>query len=213
MSYGINDIQSLSFKEGVRSWCVYKHTLKETGQVYIGQTNNIKNRWKPSAYKQCVKFYNAIQKYGWDNFNHEILANDLTLEEANKLETKFIIEYDSINNGFNLNTGGDNKLASLETKEKMSKTRKGVPKSEQHKQAISEALTGYKQTEEHKKHNRKAQHRKSIECIETGEKYDSLAEAERQTGILGETISRQIRGIQKSTQGLHWRFINDIYSE
>ena len=213
MKYGINEIQSLSFKEGVRSWCVYKHTLKETGQIYIGQTNNIKNRWKPSAYKQCIKFYNAIQKYGWDNFDHEILADGLTLEEANELETKFIIEYDSINNGFNLNTGGDNKLASPETKEKMSKTRKGVPKSKQHKQAISEALTGYKQTEEHKKHNRKAQHRKSVECIETGEKYDSLAEAERQTGILGETISRQIRGIQKSTQGLHWRFINDIYSE
>ena len=212
MSYGINDIQSLSFKDGVRSWCVYKHTLKETGQVYIGQTNNIKNRWKPSAYKNCIKFYNAIQKYGWDNFEHEILANELTLEEANELETKFIIEYDSINNGFNLNTDGDNKLASQETKEKMSKTRKGIPKSEQHKQAISEALTGYKQTEEHKKRNRKAQHRKSIECIETGEKYDSLAEAERQTGILGETISRQIRGIQKTTQGLHWRFINDIYS-
>ena len=212
MSYGINDIQSLSFKDGVRSWCVYKHTLKETGQVYIGQTNNIKNRWKPSAYKNCIKFYNAIQKYGWDNFEHEILANELTLEEANELETKFIIEYDSINKGFNLNTGGDNKLASPETKEKMSKTRKGIPKSEQHKQAISEALIGYKQTEEHKKRNRKAQHRKSVECIETGEKYDSLAEAERQTGILGETISRQIRGIQKTTQGLHWRFINDIYS-
>lgn len=212
MSYGINDIQSLSFKDGVRSWCVYKHTLKETGQVYIGQTNNIKNRWKPSAYKNCIKFYNAIQKYGWDNFEHEILVDELTLEEANELETKFIIEYDSINNGFNLNTGGDNKLASQETKEKMSKTRKGIPKSEQHKQAISEALTGYKQTEEHKKRNRKAQHRKSVECIETGEKYDSLAEAERQTGILGETISRQIRGIQKTTQGLHWRFINDIYS-
>lgn len=197
----------------VQTWCIYKHTLKETGQVYIGQTNNIKNRWKPSAYKNCIKFYNAIQKYGWDNFEHEILVDKLTLEEANELETKFIIEYDSINNGFNLNTGGDNKLASQETKEKMSKVRKGVPKSEQHKQAISKALTGYKQTEEHKKHNRKAQHRKSVECIETGEKYDSLAEAERQTGILGETISRQIRGIQKTTQGLHWRFIDDIYSK
>ena len=213
MSYEAKDIKSLSFREGVRTWCIYKHTLKETGQVYVGQTNNIKNRWKPSAYKNCIKFYNAIQKYGWDNFEHEILVDGLTLEEANELETKFIIEYDSIKNGFNLNTGGDNKLASDETKEKMSKTRKGVPKSEQHKQAISQALSGYKQTEEHKEHNRKAQHRKSVECIETGEKYDSLAEAERQTGILGETISRQIRGIQKTTQGLHWRFIDDIYGK
>lgn len=213
VKYGIDEIQSLSFKEGVRSWCVYKHTLIETGQVYIGQTNNIKNRWKPSAYKNCIKFYNAIQKYGWDNFTHEIIADNLTLEEANILETKFINEYDSINNGFNLNTGGDNKIASEETRQKMSETRKGVPKSEEHKKAISNSLKGYKQTEEHKFNNQKSQHRKSVECIETGVKYPSLAEAERQTGILGETISRQIRGKQKTTQGLHWRFIDDIYSE
>lgn len=213
MSYTANDIKSLTFREGVRSWCIYKHTLIQTGQVYIGQTNNIKTRWKPSAYKNCVKFYNAIQKYGWDNFIHEILIDNLTLEEANKLETQYILKYDSINKGFNLNSGGDNKIASQETREKMSKTRKGIPKTQKHKQAISNALKGYIQTEEHKFNNKKAQHRKSVECIETGKQYASLAEAERQTGILAETISRQIRGKQNSTQGLHWRFINDIYSE
>lgn len=196
-----------------QTWCIYKHTLTLTGQVYIGQTNNIKARWKPSAYKNCVKFYNAIQAHGWENFIHEIIIDNLTLDEANKMETYYIELYDSINNGFNLNTGGDNKIASEETRLKMSKTRKDVPKSEEHKQAISNALKGYKQTEEHKFNNRKSQHRKSVECIETGEKYPSLAEAERQTGILGETISRQIRGKQKSTQELHWRFIDDIYSK
>ena len=62
------------------NWCIYKHTLKEDGRVYIGQTNSIQNRWKPSAYKTCTYFYNAIQKYGWDNFEHEILLSNLTLE-------------------------------------------------------------------------------------------------------------------------------------
>ena len=82
MEYGINEIQSLSFKEGVRSWCVYKHTLKETGQVYIGQTNNIKNRWKPSAYKNCIKFYNAIQEI----VNNYVINNEETInEEAENL--------------------------------------------------------------------------------------------------------------------------------
>lgn len=197
----------------IKQWCIYKHTLIETGQVYIGQTNNIKNRWKPSAYKNCVKFYNAIQTYGWDSFKHEIIIDNLTLEEANKLESFYINLYDSINNGFNLTTGGDNKIASEETRQKMSKARKGVPKSEEHKQAISNALKGYKQTEQHKFNNKKSQHRKPVQCIETGEKYPSLSEAERQTGILAETISRQIRGKQKTTKGLHWRFIDDIYGE
>ena len=31
MSYEAKDIKSLSFREGVRTWCIYKHTLKETG--------------------------------------------------------------------------------------------------------------------------------------------------------------------------------------
>lgn len=193
-------------------WCVYKHVLKEDGRVYIGQTNNIKTRWKPSAYKNCVKFYNAIQYYGWDSFTHEIIENNLTLEEANKLETYYIQKYNSIENGFNLNSGGENKLASQETKDKMSQTRKNVPKAEEHKQAIKKALTGYKQTEEHKKNNRLAQHRKPVQCIETQEIYESLSDAERKTGILGETISRQIRGKQKSTKGLHWRFVDELYS-
>ena len=190
-------------------WCIYKHTSKTSGKVYIGQTNNINVRWKPGAYRNCAKFYAAIQKYGWDDFEHEILEDNLTLEEANQRETYYIELYDSINNGYNLNTGGDNHLASEETRNKMSQTRKGVPHSPEHNLAISKALTGYKQTEEHKLHNRLAQHRRPVECIETGIIYESLSEAQRQTGILGETISRQIRGKQKSTQGLHWRFINE----
>lgn len=40
--YDINDIKSLSFKDGVRDWCIYKHTLIGTDRVYIDQTNNIK---------------------------------------------------------------------------------------------------------------------------------------------------------------------------
>ena len=90
----------------------------------------------------------------------------------------------------------------------MSKTRKGVPKSEKHKKAISEALKKYERTPEHNRNNQLAQHGKKVQCIETGIIYESLAEAERQTGILRETISRNCRGKQKSASGYHWRFIN-----
>lgn len=189
-------------------WVVYAHTLKSDGRKYIGQTNDIHARWKPSAYKTCVKFYNAIQEYGWENFTHEILYDNLTLEEANQLEEQLIAQYDTINNGFNLDSGGLNHLHSQETKQKMSDTRKGVPKSEEHKKAISEALKKYQRTPEHNRNNQLAQHRKEVQCIETGIIYESLADAERKTGILGETISRNCRGKQKSASGYHWRFIN-----
>ena len=90
----------------------------------------------------------------------------------------------------------------------MSNMRKGVPKSEEHKQAISKALKEHKRTPEHNRNNQLAQHRKEVQCIETGIIYESLADAERKTGILGETISRNCRGKQKTASGLHWRFIN-----
>lgn len=192
----------------METWVIYIHTLTLDGRKYIGQTNDIHSRWKPSAYKTCTKFYKAIQEYGWNNFTHEIIYDNLTLEEANELEEKLIAEYDTINNGFNLEFGGTNHLHSQETKDKMSKTRKGVPKTEEHKKAISEALKKYKRTPEHNRNNQLAQHRKEVQCIETGIIYESLADAERKTGILGETISRNCRGKQKSASGYHWRFIN-----
>ena len=96
----------------METWVVYVHTLILDGRKYIGQTNDIKVRWKPSAYKNSIKFYNAIQQYGWNNFTHEVLYDNLTLEEANELEEKLIAEYDTINNGFNLDSGGLNHLHS-----------------------------------------------------------------------------------------------------
>ena len=190
-----------------RKWVVYIHVLKTDGRIYIGQTDDITARWKPSAYKTCSKFYKAIKEYGWENFEHRILYDNLTLEEANKIEEELIEKYDAINHGFNLNSGGLNHLHSQETKDKMSKTRKGVPKTEEHKKAISEALKKYERTPEHNRNNQLAQHRKPVQCIETGIIYESLSDAERKTGILGETISRNCRGKQKSASGLHWSFI------
>ena len=84
---------------------IYKQT-SPTVKCYIGQTVNIKNRWKPSAYRQCKKFYNAIKKYGWENFTHEIICTCSTPQEANEKEAYYIEKYDSVNNGYNLVVGG-----------------------------------------------------------------------------------------------------------
>lgn len=54
---------------------VYKHTFKD-GKVYIGITkNNAKTRWQNGkGYKQNIRMFKAIEKQGWDNIQHEILA-------------------------------------------------------------------------------------------------------------------------------------------
>jgi group I intron endonuclease len=79
---------------------IYKHT-SPSGKCYIGQTTNPKNRWRSSAYKPCPKFYNAIQKYGWCNFTHEIIFTCHDQFEANRKEEYFIREYNSVTDGYN----------------------------------------------------------------------------------------------------------------
>lgn len=104
-------------------YCVYVHKNKENGKVYIGQTKDVKERFARcgSNYKNNNYFYSAIQKYGWDGFEHEILAYNLSKEEANEMERYYIQEFDATNpeKGYNIAPGGDVGVFSESTKNKM----------------------------------------------------------------------------------------------
>ena len=66
-------------------YTVYQHKNKINGKVYIGITmQEPEKRWGVNGrnYKSSPHFYSAIQKYGWDNFEHNILYTNLTKEEA-----------------------------------------------------------------------------------------------------------------------------------
>ena len=119
-------------------YIIYKHTNKLNGKSYIGKTtcvNNPNKRWKNGlGYSQKTQpfFYNAIQKYGWDNFEHEILENYiLTAEEANLREQYWIAfyhtwVYDKNSNGYNISKGGKGSTGhkvSDETKSKLREKR------------------------------------------------------------------------------------------
>lgn len=108
------------FKEE-RKHLVYKHT-SPSGKCYIGITKDYELRCiqHKSSNNECVAFRNALEKYGWDNFTHEILEEKLTLQEANDKEKYYIGYYNSLSpSGYNLTTGGDTFELSEETKEKM----------------------------------------------------------------------------------------------
>lgn len=93
-----------------RNHVVYKHTLNNDGRVYIGQTWRTSIRWADDGalYKTCPRFWAAIQKYGWQSFNHEIVFDNLSKEEADIVERVLIKHYDSTNpeKGFNTTYGG-----------------------------------------------------------------------------------------------------------
>lgn len=105
---------------------------------------------KGEGYKECTAFYNAIRKYGWNSFLHEVLEDDLSFEDACTKERYYIAKYQSLTsqNGYNLEDGGRvNTAVSEETKRKISRTltgRKGTPLSAEAKRKIGLANRGRK---------------------------------------------------------------------
>lgn len=94
------------------TYCVYMHTNNINGKKYVGMTcQKPEKRWNSGkGYINNVYFYSAIQKYGWDNFEHDVIASNLTKEEADNFEKLLIKELNLLNpnNGYNLKDGGAN---------------------------------------------------------------------------------------------------------
>lgn len=77
------------------AWTVYAH-IAPNGKMYVGITSdNPEHRWNHgNGYKSNRHFTNAIRKYGWDNFQHEIIASGLTAQEAGHMEQLLIAQLD-----------------------------------------------------------------------------------------------------------------------
>ena len=113
-----------------RNYKVYVHINKVNGKRYYGITcQKVERRWQNGkAYKDNKHFTRAINKYGWDNFEHIVLFDNLTKAEAELMEKFYIALYDTINQykGYNISLGGDTGIKhSEETKKKLSESHKG----------------------------------------------------------------------------------------
>lgn len=152
---------------------LYAH-VSPNGKLYFGITQTDVNvRWGNSGtgYKHNQYFWRAIQKYGWDNFQHIVLADNLSKEWACKLEQDLIWKYQtqSSNYGYNLSAGGEfsafgmkhteetkqrisksglGRSVSQETREKLSRVNKGKHLSDEQKEKLRLANLGKKLSEE-----------------------------------------------------------------
>lgn len=93
---------------------IYKIENLINHKIYIGQSNNIEQRWQHHKYESMnpqqvmynYSIHRAFRKYGVDNFSFEIIEECLPEELDNK-EIYYIQKYNSFNQGYNETTGGD----------------------------------------------------------------------------------------------------------
>lgn len=117
-----------NLRENKKNYKVYIHKNKINNKVYIGITkNSCFQRWNNGrGYKGCTAFENAIKKYGWNGFDHNILFENLTKEEARKKEISLIVHYNSTNSEYGYNSSPGGNVMSDQTKLKISLKNSGI---------------------------------------------------------------------------------------
>jgi predicted GIY-YIG superfamily endonuclease len=174
---------------------VYQITNLITGQIYIGYSNNPKNRFKRHLRNSSLPYYlyNCMNKYDWWNFYMHTLFTFDTSSEAllkeqeviKKYKTNIVIYPNGI--GMNMTDGGDGFINS--------------PKAQ---------LFG-KDNHRFGKTGMSSKSSKKVVQIDKDTKeeiaiYFSLSDANRETGIAVTNISKVCRDLMYSSGGYIWRY-------
>lgn len=190
---------------------IYKITNRINGKIYVGQTKRgIERRWKehccPSDNSPLLR--RAIQKYGKQNFTVEQIDCAVDTNEANYKEQYWIAFYDSANKekGYNLSLGGEIGRFNDETLKKMSEAHKGEKNYFFGKQHTAECKKIMSLKKKGLYAGGKHPRARQVRCIETGEVFATLKEAEQKYGIAHGKIADVCRGRRKTTGGLTWAY-------
>ena len=171
--------------------CVYRHTLPNS-KVYIGITRqNPKRRWSGGyGYVTNIVFYRAIQKYGWDNIKHEILADGLTEEEAKALEVELIAKHNATDRryGYNVTKGGDSVISR--------------PHTEEEKQTFRERWTGTGNP-----------NARAVICLESFKVYETATQAIEETGATKVSDCCRHSYKHRTSGGFHWAYYDPDKSD
>ena len=124
---------------------IYKIVNTLNGKVYIGISINFANRQKRHQYQSFnqnsssynTKLSRAFRKYGWNNFNWEIIYQSKDYDHIKSMEGFFIENFNSLNEGYNMTLGGEGT--------------KGHKLTKDHKNKLSLTNIGKKESTETKK--------------------------------------------------------------
>ena len=109
-------------------YSVYVLTFPD-GRKYVGMTRQeVKKRWRGgSGYKNTKRVSEAINKFGWESVKHEVIKENLSLNEASKLEKELIAKFETQNpsKGLNTKNGGQTSEHNEAFKKALSERMKG----------------------------------------------------------------------------------------
>lgn len=208
-----------------KKYIIYLHKNKINGKCYVGQTcQKPEARWgaQGHGYKEQQYFYRAILKYGWENFEHFILEENISEDKVDEREAFWAGYYHALApEGYTLRVGSQNHIQdSKKMWEIRSQASKKNWQNPEYRKKISQ-----KRKEEWEnpkireiclknldwtgKSGAKHPQSKKVQCIETGLIYGSMREAERMTGICYNNISQVCSGQRKTAGGFHWKIIKE----
>lgn len=216
--------------------CIYKITNILNNKIYIGQTIKINPFDRINRHFTKQHYYSLLYKSYFKNnqnknlYKIEIICSCQNLEDLNYMEIFFIKYFNCLTpNGYNLKSGGKNGgKCSNELKAKLSKIQKGkpskgraakgVPKSKEHCQKMSEVRKGFT-SENRKKSSKKNAEKRKIKFIATNIKtgleicYYHTKDCAIQLNLNMGNISKALRGKENRSQHKGWKFqdINNKY--
>lgn len=202
-------------------YTVYAHVTPNM-KMYVGITSRkVEQRWRNGkGYQYNVYFSRAIKSYGWDNIAHIIIATGLTKSKAFSLEIETIKKYNTTdpNQGYNISKGGEfgscGRVASAETRKKLSVAATGKVASTKTRHKMSVAALGRTVSEETRKKislanlgkTMSVESRHKMSVSKTGENHSNYGkhaseETRKKLSLahLGKTMSAE--SIKKSSEG------------
>lgn len=169
------------------NYTVYCH-ISPSGKRYIGITSKVpEKRWDNGRGYRGPAFKHAIDKYGWDNIEHIILATGLSQEEAFQMEKDLIEKYQTRDSkyGYNITPGGEShKLSDLGRKNVSEGLKRYYADPKAH-QKISDARKRYYQ-----------EHPEALEVLRQqhlGTKMSDETRAKMSEQRMGRTFSEETR--------------------
>lgn len=217
------------------NYTVYIHRNKINDKVYIGITRrDVNERWKNGRGYYDQVFGRAIKKYGWQNFQHEIFASNLTQQQATNMQKILIKEMNANDpqHGYNIDEGGGlppvlpgqknpfYKKPPIKAIQASASKRRGSHLSQEQRKRISQTQKGRVKSDLQRQHisefmkrvgrervGAKSQRKKPVQCVQTGQIFPTQRMAAQSLGL---TDSAMKAALQRGTRcgGYHWIPIN-----